>query len=220
MADEKGELLGKRHRIGETDTGEVFEQAMKIQDGECTLVPRRVTVCLKTPTRDGDQELHLLSNLPSQDADACLLADIYRQRWEIENAFNVLTMTLNCEASSNCYLRAALFQFCMAMVAYNCRQILLAALYAEHGEEDVQRMSQYQVALDIVLPMEGMLIAINSDEWEELTPNTHCGIAKFLRQTAKKVDVKSYRKSVRGPKKNNPHENDAKRGATSPSLNS
>lgn len=209
----KGEMLGKRRRIGQTDTGEVFEQAMKIQDGERTLVLRRVTVCLKIATRDGDKELHLLSNLPAQDADACMLADIYRQRWEIENAFNVLTMTLNCEASSNCYPRAALFQFCMAIVAYNCRQILLAALYAEHDEEDVQRMSQYQVALDIVSPMEGMLIAIDPDEWNELTPNTHRGIANFLRQTAKHVDVKSYRKSVRGPKKKQPPRKRCKNGS-------
>lgn len=209
----KGELLGKRRRIGQTDTGEVFEQAIRIQDGDRTLVLRRVTVCLGVATRDGDNELHLLSNLPPVDADACTLADIYRQRWEIENAFNVLTMTLNCEASSNCYPRAALFQFCMAMVAYNCRQILLAALYAEHDEEDVQMMSQYHVALDIVSPMEGMLIAIDSDEWNELTPNTHCGIAKFLRKTAQQVNVKSYRKSVRGPKKKQPPKKRCKKGS-------
>ena len=82
-----------------------------------------------------------------------MLAQLYRDRWEIENAFYVLTMTLNCETAANCYPRCALFHFCMAMFAYNCRQVLLAALYAEHEQEAVEAMSQYQVALDIVSPM-------------------------------------------------------------------
>lgn len=199
-----GKLLGKRHFIGRTDTGEVFEQEMEISDGERTLVLRRITVCLTDPTRDGDMELHLLSNVPTTDASACTLADIYRQRWEIENAFYVLTMTLNCEMASNCYPRLALFQFCMAMVAYNCRQVLLASLYAEHPQEAVDQMSQYQVAIDIVKPMEGMLTAIDDEEWEALTPRSTGGVATFLRQVSSHVKVKTYRKAVRGPKKPKP----------------
>ena len=80
-------------------------------------------------------------------------------------------MTLNCEMPSNCYPRCALFQFCLAMFAYHCRQVLLAALYAEHEQEAVEAMSQYQVALDIVSPMEGMLTAITDEEWTKLTPD-------------------------------------------------
>ena len=120
---------------------------------------------------------------------------------KIENAFYILTMTLNCEMKSNCYPRCALFQFCMAMVAYNCRQVLLAALYAEHDQEDVDQMSQYQVSIDTVKPMEGMLTAINEEEWNRLTPQSQSGIANFLRRVSRRVNVKSYRKSVRGPKK-------------------
>lgn len=197
----KGHLLRKRKHVGHIDSGEVYEQAMQICDGDETLVVRRITIVLVEPTRDGEQEIHVLSNVPTDDASACELAQIYRQRWEIENAFHVLTMTLNCETKSNGYPRCALFQFCMALLAYNCRQVLLAALYAEHGQEDVEQMSQYQVSLDIVSPMDGLLTAINEQEWAALTPRHPRGIARFLRRVSRAVDVRAYRKSVRGPKK-------------------
>lgn len=197
----KGELLGNRRKIGEIDSGVVYEQAMKIRAGEDTLVVRRLTVELHEPTRDGDLELHVLSNVPAADADACKLAQMYRQRWEIENAFYLLTTTLVCEMKSNCYPRCALLLFCTAMLAYNCRQVLLASLYAEHAQEDVEQMSQYQVALDTVVPMEGMMTAINEEEWAKLTPRDPRGVAAFLRVVSRRVNVRGYQKSVRGPKK-------------------
>jgi hypothetical protein len=208
----KGKLLGKRKCVGQIDSGIVYEQALEISDGEQTLVVRRVTVELREPTRDGDREIHVLSNVPVKDADGGTLAQLYRDRWEIENAFYVLTMTLNCEMPSNSYPRCALFQFCMAMFAYNSRQVLLAALYAEHEQESVEMMSQYQVALDIVSPMEGMLTAIPDEEWTALTPKRADGIATFLRDVSRHVDVPSYRKSVRGPKKPPPKRKRCKTG--------
>ena len=208
----KGKLLGKRQRVGKIDSGIVDEQAMEISEGDQTLVVRRVTVQLVEPTRDGDTEIHVLSNVPADDADGCVLAQLYRDRWEIENAFYVLTMTLNCEAPANCYPRCALFQFCLAMFAYNCRPVLLAALYAEHEQDAVEAMSQYQVALDIVSPMEGLLTAIPDEEWIALTPRRADGVARFLRVVSRHVDVRSYRKSVRGPKKPPPKRKRCKAG--------
>jgi hypothetical protein len=208
----KGQLKGERRRIGRIDTGEVFEQKMQVRVDGQVLTLRRITVCLDEPTREGDTELHMLSNVPASDASACTLADMYRQRWEIENAFHVLTMTFNCETASNCHPRAALFQFCMAVVAYNCRQVLLAALYAEHEQEQVEQMSQYQVALDVVRPLEGMLTALTDEEWAELVPSTLHGLAQFLRHVSRHVNVKSYRKSVRGPKKPKPPRKRCKAG--------
>lgn len=197
----QGKRVGKRRCLGRTETGQVYEQRLVVGTGESALEVRRITVCLDQPTRDGDREIHLLSNVPEPDADGRRLAEIYRQRWEIENAFHVLTMTLNCEAKSNCQPRCALFQFCLAMVAYNCRQVLLAALYAEHPQEDVERMSPYHVAIDIVRPLDGMLTAVNDREWKQLVPRATPDVAAFLRRVSRHVDVKSYRKSVRGPKK-------------------
>jgi Transposase DDE domain len=80
----KGELRGKRHKIGRIDSGVVYEQTLEIGDRDQPLAVRRITVVLDEPTRDGDTELHILSNVPPDDASACQLAEIYRQRWEIE----------------------------------------------------------------------------------------------------------------------------------------
>ena len=83
----KGKLLKNRKRVGKTDCGTVYEQALEISEGEQTLVVRRITIELVDPTRDGDKEIHLLSNVPATDANGCELAELYRDRWEIENAF-------------------------------------------------------------------------------------------------------------------------------------
>ena len=206
----KGKLLKKRRRCGRIETGTVYEQEMEIREGDEILSVRRITVELDKPTRDGDTTIHILSNV--EDASACQLAELYRQRWEIENAFHVLTMTLTCEMKSNCHPRCALLLFCMAMLAYNCRRVLLGALYAEHEEAKVEEMSQYQVALDIVSPMDGMLTAINESEWSELTPQSTPGIAKLLRRVSRHVDIADYRKSVRGPKKPPPKRKRCKAG--------
>jgi len=47
------------------------------------------------------------------------LAQLYLERWSIESLFNVLTMTLKCEQECLGYPKAALFAFCVTLVAYN-----------------------------------------------------------------------------------------------------
>jgi hypothetical protein len=78
-------LVGKRKARGRVETGAVFEQRLRATDeaGEVLLL-RRVTVVLDEPTRDGDTEIHLLTNLPAGAADARAVAEIYRRRWTIE----------------------------------------------------------------------------------------------------------------------------------------
>lgn len=209
-----GELLGKRQEIGRIDTGMVYEQALRIRDSSSdrVLTVRRITVELETPTRDGDQEIHLLSNMPSQHASADQLAQLYRDRWEIENAFYVLTMTLTCEVKSIGHPRAALFLFCMALLAYNCRQVLYAALSTAHDSSEVEAMSQHSVALEIVQPMDGLVTAIPEREWDQLVPSTPSGRAAFLQRVSRHVDVGSHRKSIRGPKKPQPPRQRCKAG--------
>lgn len=210
----KGNLLGKRERIGRISSGMVSEQPLLIRDDTTreTRVVRRISVELDRPTRDGDTELHLLCNLPAEEAGACRLAEIYRQRWEIENAFYLLTTTLVCEMKSNCQPRCALFPFCMAMLAFNCRQVVLASLYAEHAQDDVEAMSQYNVSIDVVSPMEGLVTALDEEEWAALVPRSPRGFAAFLRAVSRRVNVRSYRKAVRGPKKPPPQRKRCKNG--------
>ena len=63
------EFAGKRRACGRSATGKVFEQKVRISNDEGEILfLRRVTVVLDTPTRDGDAEIHLLTNVPAKDA--------------------------------------------------------------------------------------------------------------------------------------------------------
>lgn len=201
----QGELRGQRENIGRSDSGMVYEQALRLRssDGR-VLTVRRITVELDTPTRDGDQEIHLLCNVPNADANAIQLAQLYRDRWEIENAFYVLTMTLTCELKSIGHPRAALFLFCMALLAYNCRQVLYAALRTAHTAAEVEALSDHAVALEIEQAMDGLVTALPERDWEQLVPATVSGRVAFLRRVSRQVKVGVYRKSRRGPKKPRP----------------
>lgn len=202
----KGELLGKRRKIGPVETGVVYEQQMRIgkTKDHSGLTVRRITIELKEPTRDGDLEIHVLSNVPSSEATACQLADLYRRRWAIEHAFYVLTMTLTSEVKSLGNPLAALFVFCMAMVAYNCSRVLTASLTAAHGEEAVEELSEYSMSHEIAYSTDGLLAVITEDEWNSRIPNSPGKHAKFLIDVAGHVDLERHRKSRRGPKKKPP----------------
>ena len=197
----QGELRGKRKYIGRTKSGKVYEQTLVLEHEGNRLALRRVTIHLDTPTEDGDTELHILTNLPKSKVNACRLADVYHLRWDIERKYYVLTTTLTCELKGNCMPRCALFQFCMAQVAFNCRQVALATLAAEHGAEAVEQMSQYKMACEIAKATDGFFVAVNDQEWRRLVPRTPKGLAPFLRHVAKHVEPEKYRKSVRGAKK-------------------
>ncbi len=76
-----GRLLGKRRARGRTDTGRVYEQAMALTYAGETLQVRRVTVVLDNqPTRDGDPEIHIVTNLPELiPPGRQLVAELYRK---------------------------------------------------------------------------------------------------------------------------------------------
>lgn len=78
-------LVGKRKSRGRIATGAVFEQTLRATNdaGEILLL-RRITVVLDQPTRDGESELHILTNLPVRHARARVVAELYRRRWTIE----------------------------------------------------------------------------------------------------------------------------------------
>lgn len=200
----KGVLLGKRKRIGRISTGVVYQQEMKLSAADDAMIVRRITVELDEPTRDGDKEIHVLTNLPSEVL-ATEAAELYRHRWEEETAFNVLQMTLTCEHSGVGHPQAAALLFCLSVLAFNLRQTIFAALYATHDEEEVDEISHFHVSKNVSDKSEGMLIAITEDEWTELIPSTIKGLVSLLTKIARKIDLGDYRKSRRGPKKKKPY---------------
>ena len=135
--------------IGETQTGQVFEQQVQITD-DCglPLKLRRVVIQLYQPTRQGDQEVVLLTHLPASVADADTLTQLYLQRWDIEGMFQVITDTFQCELNTLGYPKAALFVFCVAIVAFNILSTVKAALKSVHGVGKIEAgLSDYYLAL-------------------------------------------------------------------------
>jgi hypothetical protein len=214
-ASVKGKLVGRKRKIGRCETGTVYEQTIRLPDpetGEAANV-RRITIKLKEPTRDGDLELHLLSNVPAEDADAIVLANLYRKRWTIETAFQQITETLQCEISTLGYPKAALFAFCLALQAFNAVSVLKASLRAVHGEETVQEeVSGYYLSLEIRGTYDGMMIAIPEEHWALFRTLSVKQFAKLLRQIAEHVSLARYKKHPRGPKKPPPKKTTYKNG--------
>jgi IS4 transposase len=200
------EFVGKRRACGRIDTGKVYRQTIRAtNDAGEILILRRITVLLDQPTRDGDRELHLLTNVPAKDAHAKVIADLYRRRWTIETAFQELEATLNSEINALGYPKAALFAFCVALVSYNVLSTLKAALRSVHGETVVaEEVSGYYVADEIQMTHRGMMIAIPEDEWAVFHDLTAVELADVLVRLARSVSLPKLRKHPRGPKKPKP----------------
>lgn len=196
----KGVLVGQRRKMGRIETGTVYEQAIKTRSAADALVMRRITVELDEPTRDGDTVIHLLTNLPARVA-APAIATAYRHRWEAETGFYYLTTTLTCELASVGDPQAALFLFCMAMLGFNIRQVVFAALYAEHDEDLVNHVSHHALSVEVSRFTDGMLVVLDEAFWQRLLDSTTADLAKTLRAFSRWIDLKRYRKSKRGPKK-------------------
>lgn len=199
-----GDGLGKRRKIGSTETGKVYERSMKVSFGGQTLTLRRVEVELKTPTRDGDRTLVILTNLPAEAVDAIKVAELYRSRWKIETAFQTLTVSLNCEINTLCYPKAALLVFALALVSYNALAVVLAAIASQRGREFAQSMSHYYMALEIAEATDGMLVALPEEFWQEAVKLPVSEFNQIVCQVADSIDPEVYRKSIRGPKKPKP----------------
>jgi len=189
--------------IGKSETGDVFEQRVEITAPNGKTLPlRRVVVELKTPTRNGDKHLILLTNLPQETVDALIIAELYRARWGIETAFQKLEGHLNSEINTLGYPKAALFGFCLALVAFNIYAIVMAALRATHRDQAINdTVSEYYIAQEITTNTGGMLIAVPQIEWTIFTQASSAELGSILLNIASHVDLNKYKKHPRGPKK-------------------
>ena len=199
-------LVGKRKARGRIETGAVFEQTLRAtNDAGEVLFLRRVSVVLDKPTRDGDTEIQVLTNLPVRDARARVIANLYRRRWTIETAFQELEATLDGEITTLGYPKAALFAFCVALLSYNVMSTVKAALRAAHGAEVItEKFSGYYLADEVRMSYRGMMRAIPKDEWVEFQEMPAPELAVVLVGWARTVPLSEYRKSPRGPKKPKP----------------
>jgi IS4 transposase len=86
------QILPELHPVGTSATGEVFEQPIELVWEDQRIKLRRIVVKLNQPTRAGDSEIAILTSLPATVASAIEVAQLYRNRWTIEEFFQSVTL--------------------------------------------------------------------------------------------------------------------------------
>jgi hypothetical protein len=115
----------------------------------------------------------------------------------LETAFQHLEAYFHSEINTLGYPKAALFGFCLALVAYNLLAVVLAALRGVHGEETVDEevmslgltLSLYYIANDIATTYHGMMIAIPAPEWDIFYAMSPADLAAIGRVPIFPVDI-------------------------------
>jgi DDE family transposase len=207
------ELLGERRKIGRCPTGMVYEQKMRLTDRWGNSIDvRRVTIELNKPTKDGETEIHLVTNLPTKVANARSVADLYLHRWTVEKAFHELDQAFHGEIKTLGYPGAALLSFSVALLAYNVISVVKSALAATLGAKAKREdLSGYYLTGELAATYHGMMIAVPEAEWTRhfgsLAP---AELARILKSLAAKVRPDRFRKNKRGPKTPRPIRETAK----------
>jgi len=199
------EILTPQRPLGTTATGKLYEHTVQMSTQDGAVLPlRRIRVQLKTSTREGERNLYLLTNLPTQLC-ATKVAELYRSRWTIENAFQDLTVHLRCEINTLGYPPAALLEFCVALVASITLAVLKAALAHVHGARTIhEELSGYYLADEIGAVHRGMLIAVPAHEWAIFHNMPFAQFIALLIELAHGVNMRRFKKHPRAPKKKPP----------------
>lgn len=197
--------LGRRRKIGRTETGVIYEQSVEIpiKNGK-GLVIRRIEIELDAPTTDGEVVIRLLTNLPT-GIKAEKIANLYRRRWSIEGMFGKLEAALNSEIRTLGHPRAALLAFGCAVIAYNVLSLIEIAIASVHdlNSEGIE-LSTYHIADEIKSAYRGMMLAVVAAAWNQLRTENSTKFAKTLKSIAKHVSPRALRKKPRGPKLKKP----------------
>jgi hypothetical protein len=192
------------HRRGRCAAGEIIEQTIEVTDDRGVAHPlRRIVLELDEPTRDGETEIVLITNLPAEvKAAACCAA--YADRWAIEGHYQAMTDLLHCEIPSLGRPRAALFAFAMSAVAGNALGVLKANLREAHGEEIAGEVSDFALVDEAAEAYPGMMVAVPAAAWPRAAEHGAEEVAAVLTEVAAKVPVHRMFRCRRGPKKPRP----------------
>jgi hypothetical protein len=195
--------LSDEEFIGSSETGAVFEQSVQLgsTDGK-TYQARRIIVRLNHPTRDGEKEIAIFTNLPKEIVDALKVAELYRGRWGIETAFQRLEKYFHSEINTLGYPKAALFGFCLALVAFNVDAVVMAALRAAYPNKAINdEISDYYIAEEISATYTGMMMIVADEEWRVFRNGSTQEVSDLLVNLALKIELWRFKKNKRGPKK-------------------
>ncbi len=108
----------------------------------------------------------------------------------------------NCELNTLGYPKAALFVFCLAIVALNILSTVKAALKSVHGVGKVEAgLSDYYLVEEVQGTFRGMTIALPTLIWLPYLAMSAAEFAQTLKQWAALVNLKRFSSSPRGQKK-------------------
>jgi len=196
------EELHPPRRVGRTEGGTVYEQSVRLVDSSGqTLVLRRINLRLNRPTQSGDKEICILTNLPTT-IEGRKIAEIYRGRWKIEQAFQSLAVALRGEVNTLAYPRAALLGYCLALVAFNLLSAVKAVVHSAQPEAAETKLSNYYMADEVSRAWDGLDLMVPAKTWERQFVKV--SLPEFLRTVqaiARHVSISRFATRTRGPKK-------------------
>ena len=212
----KGTPLNEPVFVGSCSSGEVFEQSVKLWLSDAPVgkrysgpgvgpgqwvMMRRITIKLKRPTRDGDKELHLFTNVPAEKADAIALANLYQSRWKIETVFFEIDRTLNGELPELGHPEATLLAMSLSLCLYNAISLIKTSLAAAHGQQRVEdELSVYYTAIEITQMAEGLETLIPESAWQKYSEQPSGDFAEQLVEWAGMMNWDRYSKTTRAKK--------------------
>jgi hypothetical protein len=74
------EAVNALQSFGCVETGDLFEQTVRLADAQESLLVRRVVLKLKKPTRNREKEIAIFTYLPPDVATPAVVAELYRGR--------------------------------------------------------------------------------------------------------------------------------------------
>jgi hypothetical protein len=192
--------------VGRSEGNSVYEHQVLIKDASGNqAIIRRVVIKLKDPTRDGDRELAVFTNLPKEAANAKKVMFLYKKRWTIETSFQHLEKNMNSEINSLGYPKAALFGFCIALVASNLFEVIYGTLRGLYGHEEIdENFSSYYATSEMASVHDGMMLIVSEEDWGEIVEMNEDEFMSFLQKCSMNIKLKKYQKAKRGPKKPRP----------------
>jgi hypothetical protein len=190
---------------GRVEGGELWWQPIEITRGRETVRLRRIVLRLDRPSRHGDDQIVVLTNLPPTDASSEQVMQLYRERWQVERLFLTVTQNFNGEINTLAYPKAALFSFTLALVAYNLLATLRAALASVHGVGKIEAsLSDFYLVDEIQATYRGMMIAVPPPAWLCCGDFTLTNLILLLQDLASTVDLIRFLKQPRKEKKHKP----------------
>ncbi len=206
IREHRGQLrldeLGPPEPAGRVADGELSEHAADAHDAHRGAAHRvrRVVLRLDRPTRSGESEVVLLTNLP-RSVPAAELAEVYRGRWRVERQFAFLKGDLNGELPSLGEPRAAILVFGLAMAAANAVAAVRSALAAAHPGEDPATLSGYYLAEEVAETRRAIELFVPESTWREVADEADEAFAARCLALARRVAWSRYRTSPRAPKR-------------------